>query len=186
MPDLVAIPNVELVRVGVHEISTGTWTVERADLTDAVEASRAGIVRDPVVKLGHSGMGDAAPALGRVTNLRVAQGGDLLLADFRDVPRSVAALMPKAWPQRSVEGLVNFTDTAGRTWRFVLTAVALLGAEMPGVDGLADVGALYGIDVAATRVVLAAHRGTSDCTRAVAVAAARRRRTHRLTTYPKG
>jgi hypothetical protein len=183
MPDVVTIPNVELVRVGVHEISTGTWTVERADLEDAVAAFRARIVADPVVKLGHEGpMRDGAPALGRVRNLRVAASGDILVGDFVDVPKTVAALMPKAWPQRSVEGLIDFTDRTGRTYRLVVTACALLGATMPGVDGLADledVAALYG--VAAKRVAIAATTLTPqhDTARAVQVAAARRRRTHR-------
>lgn len=186
MPDVVTIPNVELVRVGVHEISTGRWTVERADLADAVAAAHAGIVRDPVVKLGHEGpLRDGAPALGRVRNLRTTAGGDVLVGDFADVPRTVAALMPKAWPQRSVEGWTGFTDPgSGRTFRFVLTAVALLGAEMAGVSGLADladVAALYG--VAAKRVAIAGSTAPAgpptDRTRAVQVAAARRRRNHR-------
>ncbi|WP_193048199.1 hypothetical protein [Mycolicibacterium baixiangningiae] len=188
MPEVtvVSIPNVDLVRVGVHEISTGTWRVDAADLADAVAAHRAGVVRAPVVKLGHTGMGDAAPALGRVTNLRLAEGGAVLAADFEGVPKAVAAVIRSAYPQRSVEGWTNFTDPAsGRTYRFVLTAVALLGAEMPGVDGLTDLGdvaALYG--VAAKRVAIAGSTtpATYDDTgrsRAVQVAAARRRRNQR-------
>ena len=38
---VVSIPGVELVRVGVHEISTGTWEVTRQDLADAVAAALA-------------------------------------------------------------------------------------------------------------------------------------------------
>ena len=188
MADVVTIPGVELVRVGVHEISTGTWEVDRAALADAVTAHRTGVVRDPVVKLGHeSALGDGAPALGRVRNLRLTNDGDVLVADFVDVPRAMAALMPKAWPQRSVEGLVDYTDTTGRTYRFVLTAVALLGAVMPGVDGLADVpdvAALYGVAAASARRVVVAstpHGGRAPAgnARAVAVARARRTRQHR-------
>ena len=113
-------------------------TIERADLADAVAAYRAGIISAPVIKLGHEGpLRDGAPALGRVRNLRTTNGGDVLVGDFTDVPRSLAALMPKAWPQRSVEGLVDFTDATGRTW-LPISACALLGATMPAVDGLAD------------------------------------------------
>lgn len=186
MPDVsvVSIPNVDLVRVGTHEISTGTWNVDRADLADAVAAHRAGVVRDAVIKLGHSGMGDAAPALGRVTNLRLGEGGDVLIADFEGVPKALAAVIRNAYPQRSVEGWTNFTDPAsGWTYRFVLTAVALLGAEIPGVGGLADLGdvaALYG--VAAKRVAITGSTtpaAPGDRLRAVQVAAARRRRNHR-------
>lgn len=191
---VVSIPGVELVRVGVHEISTGTWEVTRQDLADAVAAARAGIVRDAVIKLGHEGpLGDGAPALGRVRNLRTTNGGDVLLGDYEDVPRPVAALLGKAWPQRSVEGLRSYEAADGRRYGFVLTAVALLGAVMPGVDGLADiadVAALYGIAAASPRrIVLATHHPdpapapapdpTVQRPRAVAVAAARRRRTHR-------
>jgi hypothetical protein len=128
-------------------------------------------------------MRDGAPALGRVRNLRTSSGGDVLLGDFVEVPKAVAAMMPKAWPQRSVEGLVDYTDTSGRSWRLVITACALLGATMPGVDGLADVNdvaELYGI--AAKRVAIAARTLTPEAdesrSRAVQVAAARRRRTN--------
>lgn len=44
-PSLRTIRNVELVKVGVHEISTGTWTVTPDDLRSAVEAARAGVIR---------------------------------------------------------------------------------------------------------------------------------------------
>lgn len=184
MVDVVTIPAVELVRVGVHEISTGTWVVTRADLADAVAAARAGVVRDPVIRLGHEGpLGDGAPALGRVRNLRVVD--DRLIGDFHDVPRAVAAFLPKAWPQRSVEGLVGYQASDGRTYGFVMTAVALLGATMPGVDGLADipdVAALYGVAAGSARPVViasASDPAESDRARVVVVARARRTRSAR-------
>ncbi|WP_244268883.1 hypothetical protein [Mycobacterium parascrofulaceum] len=179
------IPGVELVRVGVHEISTGTWVVSREDLADAVAASKAGILADPVIKLGHEGpLAGGAPALGRVRNLRLAQSGDLLIGDFVDVPRALAAVMPKAWPQRSVEGLVDFAADDGRTYRFVVTGCALLGAVRPGVDGLADIAdvcTLYGVAAGSGRRVVVAcvppRIGAPDPRRARAVAVARARRT---------
>lgn len=189
--DVTTIPNVELVRVGVHEISTGMWTVTRADLADAVAAAHAGIVRDPVIRLGHEGpMGDGAPALGRVRNLRTTNGGDVLVGDFTDVPRAVAAFLPKAWPQRSVEGWVGYTAPDGRTYGWIMTAVALLGATMPGVDGLADiadVAALYGVAARSGHpVVLASapvfHVADADRARALVVARARRVRSARTVT----
>lgn len=189
--DVATIPNVELVRIGVHEISTGTWDVSRADLADAVAAARAGIVRDPVIRLGHEGpMRDGAPALGRVRNLRTTNGGDVLVGDFVDVPRAVAALLPKAWPQRSVEGLVGYEAPDGRTYGFVMTAVALLGATMPGVDGLADiadVAALYGVAAGSARpVVIASAAYTADADRARAVVVARARRNRSARTVQQG
>lgn len=72
--DVTTIRDVQLVRVGVHDASSGEWTVTRQDLADAVAASKAGIIRDPVIKLGHEGpLADGAPALGRVVNLRTTQ-----------------------------------------------------------------------------------------------------------------
>ena len=191
MADVVTIRAVELVRVGTHEISTGTWIVDRDDLAEAVAAYRAGAVRDPVLKLGHdSPLGDGAPALGRVRNLRTTAGGDVLLGDFVDVPRRLGEVMASAWPSRSVEGWHQYLDSSGRTWRFVVCAVALLGATMPGINDIADVDAaadLFGIAASGRRVVLAASHtagptGALDDAarlRAVQVAAARRRRHHR-------
>jgi hypothetical protein len=182
------VPNVMLVRVGVHDISTGTWTVTRADLADAVAAHRAGVVRDAVVKLGHEQpLGSGAPALGRVRRLRLTDNGDVLVGDLVDVPRAVAAMMPSAWPSRSVEGYSGY-EAGGRSYGFVLTAVALLGAELPGIPDLADidaVGELYGVAAShGRRVVIASAANPTDRARAVAVARARRARrarTHRTT-----
>jgi hypothetical protein len=189
MPEVTTLRNIELVKTGLHEISTGTWEVSRQDLADAVAAYKAGLIRDAVIKLGHEGpLAGGSPALGRVRNLRTVQDGAVLVGDFVDVPRAVAAVMGKAWPQRSVEGLTGYTGNDGREYGFVLTAVALLGSVLPGVDGLADVDAvceLYGVAArTARRVVVAAmptlHPDQSAARhRSVAVAAARRTRTNR-------
>lgn len=181
MPDLRAIPGVELIKVGTWDISTGTWIVTPADLQSVIAAHRAGIRRKPVIKLGHTGpMADAEPALGYVDNLRLTDDGNTLVGDLVNVPASVATLIPLAYPNRSVEALQHYTDHTGRTWPLVLDALSVLGATAPGIstlESLADVGALYGI--AASRV----HR--SDHTtihRTVTVAAARRRRAQRTLT----
>ena len=83
------IRGVELVRVGTWSISTGEWTVTADDLASAVAAHRAGVLRRPVIKLGHVGpMRDASPALGYVDNLRTADGGTTLVGNLVDVPNS--------------------------------------------------------------------------------------------------
>lgn len=188
--NVTTIPNVELVRVGVHDALLGEWTVSRQDLADAVAASKAGIMRDPVIKLGHDGpMGEGAPALGRVANLRTTQGGDVLVGDFVDIPRTLAAVMPKAWPSRSVEALLDLVTDDGRTYGCVLTAVALLGEMRPAIPNLAevaDVAALYGVAATSGRQVIVASmppldRALAAQSCAVAVARARRTRTYRLT-----
>lgn len=183
MPDLRrTIRGVELVKTGTWQISTGTWTVTPADLKSAVDAHQAGVLRKPVIKLGHdSPLGDAAPALGYVDNLRLSADGNTLLGDLTDVPALLGDVLQHHYPDRSVEGLTDYTAPDGTTWPLVLTALALLGATAPGIDtlqslqGLTD---LYGAPIAATRITIPAPR--NDRSRAVAVAAARRRRTHRL------
>lgn len=189
MPDLRTIRGVELIKVGHWDpaVCPGEdgWTVTEADLAAAIEAHRTGVTRKPVLKIGHEDPRfDGSPALGFVDNLRLTDQGRTLVGDLVDVPAAVAKLLPHAYPDRSIEAYVDFTDQQGTVWPLVLTALALLGAQAPGCESLRslqDVGVLYGIDVAAKRVVLASDP-RPDRARAVAVAAARRRRIHRLTT----
>jgi hypothetical protein len=183
--DLQTITGVELVKVGTWQISTGDWTVTPQDLASAVDAHSAGVLRKPVLKVGHDDPRfDGGPALGRVDNLRLADNGDTLVGDFIDMPKAVAALVPRAWPDRSVEALIDYEAPDGTVWPLVLTAVALLGEVAPGVSTLAGISELYG--VAAKRVTLSTIATRPDTRgRTVAVAAARRRRTHRILTNRK-
>lgn len=182
-PDLRTIPGVELVKVGTWQASNCEWTVTPADLAAAVEAHRAGVLRKPPIHLGHDGpMGDGAPALGYVDNLRLADGGATLVGDLVNVPASVAKLIPHAYPDRSVEALIDFEAPDGSTHALVLTGLALLGAAAPAVEtlrSLQDVGEVYGMAVAARRVVATITTAPDHQARTVAVAAARRRRTRR-------
>lgn len=192
-PDLRTIRGVELVKVGSWEISTGTWTVTAADLQAAVAAHAAGVLRKPVIKLGHQGpMRDAAPALGHVDGLRLTDDGQTLVGDLINVPARLAAVLASAYPDRSVEALIDYQDTDGTVWPLVLSALSLLGATAPGIDtlrSLQDVTDLYGV-AASRRITLASSLFTDGSkkgpdaagrARAVAVAAARRRRNHRIT-----
>lgn len=187
--DLRVVRNVEIARVGTWEISTGVWAVTAEDLAGAVAAHQAGVLRRPVLRIGHTDPRfDGGPALGRLDNLRLAEGGASLICDLVDVPRAVAALLPAAYPDRSVEALRNYEAPDGTIWPLVITGLALLGATAPGIDSLADITNLFGV-AAASRVVLAASTfrpSDSDHERrplAVAVAAARRRRNrHRTNT----
>lgn len=185
--DLRTIKGVELVRTGTWSISTGTWTVTAEDLRSAVEAHAAGVLRRPVLKIGHTDPRfDGGPALGRVDFLRLADAGNTLIGDFVDVPAAVAKLLPHSYPSRSVEARLDYVDADGRTWPLVIEAVALLGETAPGVSSLADVADLFGVAASSGRrvtIAAAAFRPSDDAARAraVAVAAARRRRTHRTT-----
>ena len=186
MPNLRTIRGVELVRVGTWEISTGEWTVTPDDLRAAVAAHAAGVLRRPVLKIGHTDPRfDGGPALGRIDNLRISDDGNTLVGDFVDVPSAIASLLPHSYPSRSVEALIDYTAPDGTVWPLVLTAVALLGQTAPGVETLADITDLYGVAASsARRVVVAATppRGGGPASRARAVAVARARRTRNTRT----
>lgn len=184
MVELRTVRNVEIVRVGTWEVSTGTWTVTAEDLASAVAAHRAGAIPRPVLKIGHQDPRfDGQPALGRLDNLRLADRGRALVCDLEDVPRPVAALLPNAYPHRSVEAQQNYTDPDGRVWPLVIRSLALLGAVAPGIDNLADIQDLFGV-AASRRIIAEASVFRPDDApvrrhRAVVVAAARRTRTAR-------
>lgn len=122
------------MRAGTWDAETGRESITRADLAAAVAAAPQ--LPDPVIKIGHDDprfSGD--PALGRVTNLRLADRGDTLIGDLVDMPEWLAAAAPTAFPQRSAEGVLNF-ETNNRSYRFALTGLALLGANWPAVTDL--------------------------------------------------
>lgn len=189
MADVRTVRNVELLKVGTWECSTGTFTMTAEDLAAAVEAHEAGVLRKPPLKVGHADPRfDGGPALGYVDNLRLTDGGTTLVGDLVNVPGPVAKLLPYAYADRSIEAIYDYRDGDGRVWPFVLTALALLGASAPAVRNLKSLQ-----DVAELYDVAAAHRGrpvtiaaaafhpddsAAQRRRAVQVAAARRRRTN--------
>lgn len=181
------ITGVELAKVGMWRTVSHPdgWTITRADLESAVAAHRAGVLPRPRLKIGHTDPRfDGGPALGRVDNLRLADGGNTLVGDFVDVPAAIAALLPAAYPSRSVEAVIDYEAADGSVWPLILRAVALLGEAAAGIESLADIADLHGVDLAAAgarRGVLAAATITTGRTapdvRARAVAVARARRT---------
>lgn len=120
---------------GVEIFRTGTWNGDRytlRDLQDMVDAFGRTGFRVPV-KLGHvENSGD--PAFGWVTDLRIE--GDRLIADFEDVPNDVIQMIrDKRFGSVSAEIFWNL-ERNGEKFRRALKAVALLGAETPGVGDL--------------------------------------------------
>jgi hypothetical protein len=191
VPNLRTIRDVELVRVGTWEISTGEWTVTSDDLRAAVAAHAAGVLPRPRLKIGHTDPRfDGGPALGRVDHLRVTDGGNTLAGDFIDVPAPVASLLLHSYPSRSVEALIDYTAPDGTVWPLVVQAVALLGGTAPGIETLADITDLYGVAASsARRVVVAAApiggRPADHRARAIAVARARRTRNTRTVSHER-
>lgn len=129
--ELLTIPNREIFRAGV-------WNGDRytiADLDAIVEAYRETGYQPPL-KPGHTNE-PGTQALGAVANLR--RVGDKLIGDFVDLTKDVYdAIKQRRWRHVSAEIMWNL-KRGSRVFRRFLSAVALLGADMPAVEGLKPV-----------------------------------------------
>lgn len=96
------------------------------------------------LKIGHDSkkpLPDGQPAYGWC--VRLARDGLRLVADFDDVPDAVVELIrKKAYRYISVEMFRDAKDPTGKRWPLVLDAIALLGADRPGCEGVSDLSAL--------------------------------------------
>lgn len=146
------ISNLEIFGAGRHKAATGELTVTETDLDKIVDAFHSlqgsNIVR-PHLKLGHTdaqkwfGQTKGVPSLGWIT--RLWRQGTKLLADISDVPEALIDLIKSGrYHNVSAELLWGDDDKGngvvehmGRHFSRVLTAVALLGIEMPAVKDLA-------------------------------------------------
>ena len=163
LPALLTVGDVEIIRAG-HEWHPHTddgqpVRLTTADLLHVVAAAQDPRLPRPVLKLGHADPRingdqpydyDATPALGRLTNVRLAADGQAVHADVAGVPAWLAYAWPTAYPHRSVE-LFTGADLA-RTYpgavrhTTVLTALALLGDTWPAITALSDVPAVLGLE----------------------------------------
>jgi hypothetical protein len=130
----------------IEVFSAGKWNEDDYSvndlyaIVDAFNSLKVGF--RPYLKLGHddkqnivksSGM----PSIGWVSALRV--NGTKLLADFENVPEKLFKLIKaKAYRKVSCEIYWNLT-VEGSKYSRVLGAIALLGAENPGVMNLDDI-----------------------------------------------
>ena len=140
----------------VEIFAVGKWngmafTVE--DLNKMAETFEAlkDVHRVPL-KFGHNDeqqMTDGFPALGWVSKVWVDDGKDgspKLMAEFSDVPEIVdAAMKKKLYKNVSIELDLDVKHME-RKFDFVLSGVALLGADIPAVNTLADLTAYMGRD----------------------------------------
>lgn len=140
------IENLEIFGAGVHNAMTGKVTITENDLDEIVEAfaslSGTNIVK-PHLKLGHTdaqkwfGQKDGIPALGWIT--KVWRAGSKLLASVSDVPESIIGMI-RAKRYHNVSAEVYWDagiEHEGKKFNRVLSAVSLLGVEMPAVKDLA-------------------------------------------------
>ena len=146
---LASISGVELMHTGEWDISTGTATFTRDDLTAAVSALDCPAIRRPVLKLGHTDVRfDGEPACGWIANMSTTDSGNTLIGDYVGMPGWLGEILPSAYPDRSIEGAWNFQCQIGHTHDFVITAVAFLGVTPPGIgtlESLQDIAAMYGV-----------------------------------------
>lgn len=136
---------------GVEIFATGLWNghqITDQTLESIVTAFSESKVR-PALKLGHDDsqkllQADGLPAAGWVENVRKV--GSKLIADFVDIPKKIFQLLKNnAYRKVSCE-IYNNVDIDGRKYPKLLGAVALLGADMPGVMNLNDILSMYAFD----------------------------------------
>ena len=135
---------------GIEVFRVGKWNgteFTQADIDGMAQAfreTRTAVM--PFLKLGHNDEQDLLrrddlPAAGWVDDLRVE--GDRLVADFSGIPSKIYDLLQRgAYRTRSIEIWRN-VNIAGKSYPWLLTAVALLGAELPAVEGLNDILSLF-------------------------------------------
>jgi len=137
------IDNVEIFKAGRWNGDEYTTN----DLDDMVSSfAEIGSKIKPFLKLGHDNnqkllQKDGMPSAGWITSLK--RVGDTLLAKFSAVPEKIYQLLKaKAYGRMSSEIFWNLRDN-GKTYRRVVRAVALLGADTPAVTTLDDFIELY-------------------------------------------
>jgi hypothetical protein len=136
---------------GVEVFAVGRWNgieFTHADLSQMAEAfAKLKDVHKVPLKFGHNAeqpVTDGKPALGWVTDMYVR--GSKLLADFDDVPDVVhKAIDKKLYRRVSIELSIGVKYKSDRL-PFVVDAVALLGADIPAVNTLADLNAFLSRD----------------------------------------
>ena len=129
---LTDIKDFEIWRAG-KTLDGRTVTEEQLDhvLTSFAEFNKNGY-EAPVI-VGHNNRGEEKPAVGFVYALKKV--GKSLLADIKQVPLDIAEAMKSAFKNRSVEIVTNVKKD-GKTYPFLLRAVALLGSTPPAFAGL--------------------------------------------------
>lgn len=164
-PKFVTVKDVELVSAGMQWPSAGgPVTITLEHLADAALAGEDTLITPPRLKIGHSDPRfqdtaddhdpyfDGEAAFGTITNMHLVNDGAVLVGDYTNVPAWLAAVLPSAYPSRSIEGAYEIGEgsggklearwdvetPAGRHYSFVLTACALLGLAAPAVKDIED------------------------------------------------
>lgn len=134
------MPENDSSMMDMEVFASGKWHGDEyttQDLADIV--ANFNELRDsvkPFLKLGHQSK-EEQPALGWVESMRVQ--GNKIIASVRDIPQIVfEAITKKLYNRVSSEIYWNYKAHTGKTYNYVLKAVALLGASVPEVKTLND------------------------------------------------
>jgi hypothetical protein len=100
----------------------------------------------PVLKLGHGGQkflkDEGYPAAGWIDKIKKV--GHVLYADVKNIPKRIYDLLKgKAYQRPSAEIYTDFQDDKGQKYGLTLSAIALLGADIPAIKSLPDIEALF-------------------------------------------
>jgi hypothetical protein len=146
---LTSIEGIPIAEVGIDwQSGAGNVTMTERDLADAAEAVRSDrSILPPRFGVGHDGVwADARPAFGRYENLRLSDNKQALIADLVGIPVWLKAILPTAWPNRSIFGRRDVTSDAGKTWSCVIDRVDSLGIVLPAIPTLPDLAMCYGAE----------------------------------------
>ena len=142
MVQTVDFRGVPICRVGEWNPLFGDGNITREELKSIVESSRDPEVDTPRVKIGHvsslnsTALGDGAPALGWIENLRMDDDDATLLGDLVDVPKKLGGLIGKAYREVSIEMRRQIRTPSGKKYPAAMRALALLGLSPGAVKGL--------------------------------------------------
>ena len=146
------MPNINKVEI----FDVGTWNgldFTLADLQEIVRNFNAlkNVLRVPL-KIGHNDeqkLTDGQPAIGWVDDIYME--GTKLIGVFKDMPEIVANAVKKKLFNSVSSELALDAEHKGQQIGSVLTAVALLGADLPAVNTLADLNAYLSRDAKSIR-----------------------------------
>lgn len=136
----------------VDIFAVGKWNKDKysaIDLQEMIQNFNAlkDVVKPPA-KIGHSEdqtllKKEGLPAAGWVDKLKLV--GDKVVASFKDVPKVIKDLIDKkAYKRVSAEIYPTYKNPVdGKIYKNVLRAVAFLGSDIPAVETLSDISALY-------------------------------------------
>jgi len=134
--------NVEILAPGEWSGSVGGKVIITDKTIDDIVASFTALKEfiDVPLKFGHNKkqqMTDGLPAIGWIDSVWKNEAGKLM-AKFTNLPKIVSeAFSKKLYRNVSIEALFDVKHK-GEKYGTVLTAVALLGADMPAVNTLSD------------------------------------------------